>query len=184
MDLSNLLLRLDSERLTLRALREGDVTESYVAWMNDREVNRFLESRFHDQTRDAVQVFVRNAFLSPNTLLFGIFAGPSGEHIGNIKVSEVSEAHLTAELGFIIGDRAVWGLGYATEAIFCVSEWAFSVLGLEKLTAACYSENIGSKKALEKSGFGQEAVLKNQVVNNSGQRSDVLRFAAHSRQVA
>ena len=184
MDLSNLLLSIDSERLNLRALRESDVTDSYVAWMNDREVNRFLESRFHDQTKEAVQAFVRDALLSPNTLLFGIFAGPSGDHVGNIKVSEVSEAHLTAELGFIIGDRSVWGLGYATEAIFCVSEWAFSVLGLEKLTAGCYSENIGSKKALEKSGFRQEAVLKNQVVNNSGKRIDSLRFAAHSQQVA
>jgi RimJ/RimL family protein N-acetyltransferase len=113
-------------------------------------------------------------------MLFGIFLREEGTHIGNIKLGPIDNQHLTSELGFIIGESSAWGLGFASEAISCISQWAFSDLHLSKLTAGCYEQNIGSKRALEKSGFVQEAVLKKQVVDFSGNRQDILKFARHA----
>jgi len=112
-------------------------------------------------------------------MLLGMFLREAGTHIGNIKLGTIDNHHCTSELGFVIGESPAWGLGFATEAISCISQWAFSELHLPKLTAGCYEQNIGSKRALEKSGFVQEAVLKKQVVDFSGNRQDIFTFARH-----
>jgi len=120
--------------------------------------------------------FVDKTFHSPDALLFGIFVGPEQLHIGNIKLGPVNINHSSSEIGFIIGDSSFWGFGYASEAILVLSSWAFSHLNIFKLTAGCYRENIGSKKALLRAGYFQEACLENQVLANSGRRQDLLRF--------
>ena len=37
---------LKGKDIFLRPITENDATEEYVAWLNDKEVNQFLESRF------------------------------------------------------------------------------------------------------------------------------------------
>ena len=180
MNLSSQNLRIDSSRLSLRTLEEAVVDSYYVGWLNNKDVNRFLESRFTVQTEKSVRSFVKQIFNSHDTMLFGIFLREEGTHIGNIKLGPIDNHHSTSELGFIIGESSAWRLGFATEAILCVSQWAFSELHLSKLTAGCYEQNIGSKRALEKSDFVQEAVLKNQVIDSSGNRQDILKFARHA----
>ena len=53
----------------------------------------------------------------------------------------------------LLGDKNCWGKGYATETIEVLTEHAFGVLGLHKLTAGAYAENVGSIRAFEKAGF-------------------------------
>ena len=176
MNLSRLRTSIGSERLSLTVLEATSVTPSYVQWLNKREINEFLESRFTPQTEESVKSFVDENFESSHSVLFGIFVGPEQTHIGNIKLGPINNNHATSEIGFIIGDSSFWGLGYASEAILSLSEWAFSVLAISKLTAGCYSTNIGSKKALEKAGYIQEAALRSQVLDVSGNRQDMLKF--------
>jgi len=173
---SGLRTTIESERLTLKVLEAENVTPAYVEWLNKTEVNQFLESRFIVQSKESVMFFVDKTFHSPDALLFGIFVGPEQLHIGNIKLGPVNINHSSSEIGFIIGDSSFWGFGYASEAILVLSSWAFSHLNIFKLTAGCYRENIGSKKALLRAGYFQEACLENQVLANSGRRQDLLRF--------
>ena len=180
MDLSSQNLRIDSSRLSLRTLEESAVAPYYVGWLNNKDVNTFLESRFTVQTEKSVRSFGKQTFNSHDSMLFGIFLHEKGTHIGNIKLGTIDNHHSTSRLGFVIGESSAWGLGYATEAISCISQWAFSEVHLSKLTAGCYEQNIGSKRALEKSGFVQEAILKNQVIDSSGNRQDILKFARHA----
>ena len=41
---------LHSARLSLRALEHSDLNSTYLAWLNDPAVNRYLETRFLPQT--------------------------------------------------------------------------------------------------------------------------------------
>lgn len=150
----------DTERLQLRTLKLSDVSEDYLAWMQDPEVNRFLENRFKD-TIDLSEIaeFVSTINNSNHSILFGIFRKNDGKHIGNMKLGPIETEHARSVIGYLIGDRESWGKGYASEAISAVVRFGFRELGLAKITAGCYETNIGSAKALSKAGFTHEATI-------------------------
>lgn len=165
-----------TERLQLRSLTVADASSKYVSWLNDSDINRFLESRFlaHPDRQD-VEDFIRIQNESAHSLLLGIFLQREGRHIGNIKLGPIVAQHRRADVGFLIGDKSSWGFGYATEAISAVSQYGLKHLGLEKITAGCYATNLASSRALAKAGFSHDATLPNQVICE-GRRIDSWLF--------
>lgn len=55
-----------------------------------------------------------------------------------------------------------------------MSQWAFDDLGLKKLTAGAYAENVGSIKAFERAGFEIEGRRLSQAEIAPGVRIDVV----------
>jgi RimJ/RimL family protein N-acetyltransferase len=92
--------------------------------------------------------------------MFGMFLNDSHEHIGNIKIGNIDTFHRRAEVGLVIGNRGMWGKGYAAEAIALVTKYGFEELNLNKLTAGMYAENMGSYKAFLKCGWRHVGTLK------------------------
>lgn len=164
---------LQGERLILRPLTEADVTDQYIAWLNDPEVNRFLETRFERHDAATVARFVRDKMDSPTDHLFGMFLDHGQRHIGNIKLGPVNVHHATAPISLFIGDKTAWGKGYAQEAIALVTRFGFMDKGLHKLEAGCYEHNHGSRRAFEKCGFLVEGTLKSHRISE-GERTDVI----------
>lgn len=58
----------------------------------------------------------------------------------------------TVELGYRLR-REVWGRGYATEGARALVEWAFTDLGVRRVTANTMAVNAGSRRVMEKSGL-------------------------------
>ena len=167
---------LVTQNLVLQTLEKVDIGENYLAWLNDPEINRYLEIRFSCPVNmNDLEKFVEQINASENNLMLGVFHKENGHHIGNVKLGPVQTDHKRADLGFLIGDKACWGNGYASEAIVSICQLGFEKLGLKKITAGCYQNNIGSLKALIKSGFEQEAILKSQSICD-GQRVNSLLF--------
>lgn len=142
-----------SAAASLFVLMPEHVTEQYVAWLNDPEVNQYLESRFARHTLDTTREYVAGTLASPVNLFLGIRSVALGKHVGNIKLGPINEHYATAEIGIMIGDKQAWGRGIATAAIDMVSNIALNDLGLRKVTAGCYESNVGSKRAFERAGF-------------------------------
>lgn len=163
-----------SERLTLRCLAEGDATERYLKWMTDGQVNQFLESRFADQSIESLRSYIRDMRRSSDSYLFGIFGTDTGAHYGNIKLGPISSEHKHAAVGLILGDKEVWGQGFATEAITAITGWARNTLRLEKLFAGAYASNVGSIRAFERNGYSVEGVQRSHVRLETGERDDVV----------
>lgn len=170
---------LTSDTLHLRPVVLSDVTDAYVRWMNDAEVNRFMETRHREQTHEAVESFVRGVLANENMHFFAMVDPKDGSHIGNIKLA-VTPCHGRGEISLFIGERSHWGRGLATIAISLVSDYGFAVLGLRKLTAGCYSNNVGSSRAFEKAGFEREAVIRAEYISDGKpvDRWCYCRFAA------
>jgi [ribosomal protein S5]-alanine N-acetyltransferase len=166
---------LKSSELILQELEVSDVNKNYVSWLNDSNVNQYLESRFIPQDENSVKLFVDKIRHSNNDFLFGIYLLADMKHIGNIRLGPVSIIHNSSSVGIIIGDKNSLHKGYASSAISMITKYAFNELKLSKLSAGCYEENIGSKKAFEKSGYKLEGFLRDQVVTNSG-RNGVWRL--------
>lgn len=155
-----------SERLLFRPLEQNDVTERYADWLNDPEVNRYLEIRFSQHTVESCSEFVKETNADQQSHLFGIFDKSSGLHIGNIKIGFINSHYSSGQLSLFIGEKAYWGKGIATEAISAITNWAFEVLALERVEAGCCDENTGSLRAFLKAGYTVEGYFrKNTVIN-------------------
>ena len=126
--------------------------------MNDPEIQQYLESRFVEHSRESLREFVRNCLQDADTLFFGIANNENSRHVGNIKVGPINRHHLISDIGLMIGDKSVWGCGFARAAIHCVVRIMQKELKLAKATAGAYESNIGSIRAFEKAGFTIESV--------------------------
>lgn len=149
---------LRGERIYLRKVCLTDVNENYYRWMNDPEVTRYLESRFFPNDMDSLRENVASKLKDKNNVFLTIIRSDTDEHIGNIKLGPIDWMHRLADVGVLIGDKASWGKGYATEAIGLVVRLAFQQLNLHKLTAGYYSDNKGSGKAFNSNGFVIEGI--------------------------
>ena len=149
-------LGLTGERLTLRPLTVADVSDAYVAWMNDATTNRFMETRWRSHSRADVEAFVADKQASTTEHLFGIFVAENGVHIGNLKIGPIDPRHSRGDLSYFIGDPEARGQGYASEAVGLGVRIGFEQLGLHKLTAGIYARNAESGRVLNKNGFAAE----------------------------
>ncbi|PKG85155.1 GNAT family N-acetyltransferase [Colwellia sp. 75C3] len=103
---------------------------------------------------------------SEHWLTLGITEIVTDEKLGSIGVKIVNHQAKIAEVGFMMKPSAQ-GKGFASEALSLLKEYAFTELGLNKLTATCSVNNIGSYKLLEKLGFEREDCLRqNTKINN------------------
>lgn len=157
----------EGERIYLREIRRSDVNEQYYHWMNDKEVTQYTESRFTPQSLETIENFVVSICSNPNYMFFAIILKDGEKHIGNIKVGPIDWNHRHADIGILIGEKSVWGNGYATEAIKLIIACCFNDLKLHKLTAGAYASNRGSIRAFVKAGFAQEGILKKHYVFNN-----------------
>lgn len=166
---------LKSERLILRSIESDDINQTYLNWLNNPEVNQFLETRFLPQSIEAIQSYWYKHRDDKCNPWFAITLTDEKKHIGNIKIGPIQWIHRNADISLFIGERDCWGNGYATEAIELVRDWAFHELDLQKLNSGIYSGNIGSRRAFEKCGFKLEGTLREEVYSN-GSRIDVWRM--------
>ena len=141
----------ETARLSLRPLTPGDVTDRYLGWFRDPEVTRWLEAS--DISREDAIAFMREGEKSGRYRIYAICDKSSGLHVGNIKLGDILFEHGVSDLVTVLGDRVYWGRGYATEAIELCKDMAFERLGLRKLSAGMYADNIASLKAYSKAGW-------------------------------
>lgn len=164
-------------RVSLRSIEANGVTAEYRAWLCDPDVNQYLESRFQSHSLESLRTFVDGMSRSPDHLMLAILDHERDQHVGNIKLGPIHWSHGIGDIGILIGDKASWGKGFATEAIRLLTNYAFGTLNLAKVTASCYGTNRGSLKAFLNAGFVQEGVRRAHYVCQ-GERVDGILLAA------
>lgn len=150
--------------VTLRQIEYNDCTPAYVNWLNDPEVNQYLETRWIVQTPATIKEFVKSQRENNHSILFAIILNADDRHIGNIKIGPINSHHHNADISYFIGDKNMWNKGIATECINLVSGFGFSEFNLNRIEAGTYAKAIGSWKALEKNGFIREGVFRKKVL--------------------
>ena len=161
MDLKNRKVTIIGERISLRVLEDKYATQKYCDWLNDHDVNKFLETK--DVTIDEIKEYIADKNESPDCLFFGIFLNESGEHLGNLKLDQIDFKKETAEFGILIGEKRYWSKGIGTEATQLIVDWAFNTLKLKEIKLGVISDNKGAVRAYEKVGFKVDSVKKKSV---------------------
>ena len=167
----NIKIKVD-EDILLKVLQPKDVATPYVDWLNDYNVTRYTEQKYVTHTLESTRNFVRQKYFSENELLFGIFFDET--HIGNIKLGPIKFHHLSAEVSYFIGEKEFWGKGIATICVHTIVQFAVIKLGLKKINAGYYENNIGSEKVLERCGFVVEGVRNSDVIFEEKRINSVL----------
>ena len=156
----------------LRPLLEKDFNETYLGWLNDPEVNRYLEVRFIKSTIKNTRKFVRS-FDNKDKFIFGIYTLNKKQHIGNIAL--YTNNHNIAHFGYLIGEKDYWGTRAAVEAVTLLLDFAFNKLNIRKVWGGVYLNNISSIFNCKKLGFVQEGRLRKHYTDH-GNPTDSLIF--------
>ncbi len=157
----NMEIKVD-ENILLKIIIMEEVSDPYVQWLNDYEVTKFTEQKYLKHTLESTKDYVKKKYYSNNDLLFGIFV--KGLHIGNIKLGPIKFEHMSAEVSYFIGEKKFWGKGVATKCLQTIIQYAVIDLGLKKIHAGYYENNIGSARVFQKCGFVVEGIKYSDVI--------------------
>ena len=154
---------IKGQELYLRSITLRDANKVYLEWLNNKKINKFLETRHNKQTIKEIKKYILNCKKEKSVLL-AICLNGSNKHIGNIKIGAINKIHNYAYISYFIGDIDEWGKGYGTEAVKLTLKISFNILNLYKCYAGTYKKNIASAKVLKNSGFKKEAILKSSLI--------------------
>lgn len=144
-------IELESERLVFEPLNNKHLSQSYVDWMNDKDVNKYLESG-GDYTIKKLEKFLQQQEVK-NILFWAIIVKETNCHIGNIKIDPIDTDKNSGEYGILMGEKLEWGKGYAKEASNRIIDFCFQELELSAITLGVIESNIRALKLYEYMGF-------------------------------
>lgn len=179
------MIKILSEQLPtvyLQSISIEDASDEYVHWLQDPQVNQYLETRFHHQNLSTITDFIKAIIANPNEHLFAIRLTETDQHIGNIKIGAIKPQHKTGEVSLFIGDKKSWGKGIASQAIQLISRYSIEQLKLRKLSAGAYKPNIASTKAFLKVGYQSDGTLSEHFLLN-GQPCDSVQVCIFEHQL-
>jgi RimJ/RimL family protein N-acetyltransferase len=137
---------LETERLTLRAPRHGDV-KAIAVLANNRRIAENTARVPHPYGVDDAEQFIGSVNKQAGEATFVITLG--GTLIG---ACGVDPRRGIPEIGYWLG-VPYWGHGYATEAVRAVIDHAFGDIDHAALQAGARVSNPASRRLLEKCGF-------------------------------
>lgn len=147
----------------LKPITRNEITKRYVCWLNDKDVNRFLECRHKKQTKRDIYAYINMTRRKPGCDIFAIFTKKNREHIGNLGLFECNPHHGYVVYGIMIGNKRAQSMGLGGEASFLLVEYLFRDPTVRKICANIYSKNISACRLLENIGFVKEGVARAQV---------------------
>lgn len=174
---------LQGPRVRLRPFTAADITEAHIGWLNDPEVVRYSNQRFVRHTRASCASYLAGFAASAN--LFASLrvsrpdaacADESGELAVGTLTAYRSLPHGTADVGILLGERAVWGQGIGLEAWQLFTDWLLTTPGLRKLTAGTLACNRAMLAVAERSGMQREGVRRAQEIVHCVP-TDIVHFA-------
>ena len=158
---------------TLRELRAEDAP-SLLAMLTTEEVARFISPP--PTTVEGFERFImwtQRERQAGNYACFAIVPQGMTTAIGIFQVRSLEPGFGTAEWGFAMGS-AFWGTGIFTEGARLVLDFAFDVIGAQRLEARAAVANGRGNGALRKIGAVQEGLLRRSFQRNGQHHDQVL----------
>ncbi|OAJ93199.1 GNAT family N-acetyltransferase [Vibrio bivalvicida] len=150
-----------NESLFIQLVQASDLKD-IIEMLNSDKVNKYLffapaddslyEGFFGPIIENTAQAIKDDVW--PESPTF-VIRDQQGKYMGMCAVTSVMFLTGNYEVGYQLPTYA-WGKGIATRACQMMTEIGFTELKAHKVSADCYSSNVGSYKTLEKCGFSQE----------------------------
>ena len=145
-------VELDSGRLTIRRYKQEDAQLLYEGLGRDEEMFRYTGWNPYATAEMAERT--GRGFIDhyDDTHFYGWALESEGILVGTIGAYDYDPESNRIEVGISI-IRSFWGHGYATEALIAVLKYLSENEKIAHVIAWCASDNLGSRKAMEKAGM-------------------------------
>lgn len=174
-------MKLVTPRLRLRPFQPADINATYLGWLNDPEVTRFSNQRFHQHTAESCEAYLASFTASSNSFLL-IEKRQDQQPIGTATMYRNSH-HGTADIGLMLGERCCWGQGYGSEAWQASLEALLAEAAMRKVTGGTARPNQAMVQIMERAGMYLEAVRTGQELIE-GKPVDLLYYARFAEPAA
>ena len=157
----------------LRELRKEDAA-SLLSMLTTEEVSRFISPP--PTTVEGFERFIawtHHERRAGNYVCFAIVPHGMTTAIGIFQVRSLDPSFGTAEWGFAMGSQ-FWGSGIFAEGARLVLDFAFDVIGAQRLEARAAVANGRGNGALRKIGAVQEGLLRRSFQRNGQHHDQVL----------
>lgn len=169
------LSRLTGDKVGLRPFTAADINERYLAWLNDSMTVRFSNQRFRQHTQSSCEQYLAS-FVGSDNLFVAMTDLGDGSLVGTM-TAYVSRHHETADMGLMVGERRIWGMGFGQDAWNTLGAWLLGPeVGIRKLTGGTARPNVAMVRIMEQFGMQLEAVRRAQEMIE-GQATDLLYYA-------
>lgn len=147
---------LETKRLILRRFSADDAGNLFDL-DSDPEVMRYLNGGTPTPRgvieRDILPRFLRYDDRFPGFGFWAAVEKATGDFLGWFSFRPANEGDpREVRLGFRLR-RVVWGKGYATKGTRALIRLGFTRLGVERVTATTYQNNLASRRVMEKVGM-------------------------------
>jgi len=150
---------LYGEKIILREYRQDDFA-AIRGWVNDQESVRYLSSRYWmpQSAADTADMLDHVTHAGPNGAFFVIADRDNEAYLGQIDLTSINWKLRAAEMAMVIGSEELRGQGIGGEAIALVLAYAFTTLGLVRVSLEVAVDNRRAVRCYEKAGFRLEGV--------------------------
>jgi diamine N-acetyltransferase len=147
---------LIGERVYLRPLEREDLAFPQE-WANDPEIRRLI-GEVRPTGREEAEAWYERVRADPDRVWFVVVLKENDRVIGEAGLLRMFPAWRTTDLSIILGDKAAWGLGYGSEAILLLLDYAFGSLNFHRVAIGVVGFNERALRFYEKVGFKREGV--------------------------
>jgi [ribosomal protein S5]-alanine N-acetyltransferase len=164
---------MSGSTFTLRELRTQDAA-SLLAMLTTEEVSRFISPP--PTTVEGFQRFIAWTHRergAGNYACFAIVPHGMDTAVGIFQIRSLDPGFGTAEWGFAMGSQ-FWGSGIFAEGARMILDFAFDVIGAQRLEARAAVANGRGNGALRKIGAVQEGLLRRSFLRNGQHHDQVL----------
>jgi len=146
---------LETERLILRRFTESDADNLYEL-DNDPQVMRFINGGIATPRKviqdEHMPVFLRLDRNYPGYGFWTVIERSTGKFLGWLSFRPTGSNPVEVTLGFRFR-KAAWGKGYATEAARALIRKGFTEMGVQRVLATTYQDNLRSQRVMQKIGM-------------------------------
>ncbi|KEK23484.1 GNAT family N-acetyltransferase [Bacillus gaemokensis] len=167
---------LETERLRLVEIDQSYCQKIYEIFSH-KEVTRYYGMNSFTEFGQAsrmIESFSKNYF-GKRAIRWGMVLKETNTLIGTIGLNNLQLWSKRSEIGYDL-HPTYWRKGYASEAAQEIITYSFQELGLFRIGAITYPENVASCKMLSKIGFHKEGLLRG-YINQGEQQHDAFIYS-------
>ena len=147
------IICIHTKQFTIRSIEEHQITEKYLGWLNNSELNMFLGVKKAKQTFKSICEYINSLRNLDGCDLLAITIKNTKIHIGNVTFTQKPNLS-TGVYGILIGDRtSSQSLIAGSVCTIAVIDFLFEVKNFDNLLEKVIPQNKKASGLLIKLGF-------------------------------
>jgi len=153
---------------------EIDDYKTTLKWHNDNEIWSTVVGPKYIVSSEYEKKWIEEAIFSKDSVKLAVCHSENHQLIGIVSLTKINWFNRNAMVEIMIGEKNLWGKGYASEAVLQILEFGFQERGLLRIYASILESNMASRRMFQKCGFKEEGLLRDAVFKNGRYQNLVI----------